>query len=125
MLHSKNILTAVALIKLCHLIALVGNHNKIRQRTQPNRIRKNTQNYTVNTNYSANFLNTLNQYEMLNSSNMKYSQHLNQETNDENLFSFEELKNLTFKLISNLRKCNYRELQFEVVTSLAYKFLYP
>ena len=58
------------------------SYNKIRQRTQTNRISKNEQNYNVNTNYSGNLQNTLNQYEMPNSSNKKYSQHFNQNTNN-------------------------------------------
>ena len=73
--------------------------NKIRQRTQPNRIRKNTQNYNVNTNYSGNFPNTLNQYEMPNSSNIRYSQHFNQNINNENLFSFLAVFKLTCSLL--------------------------
>ena len=76
--------------------------NKIRQRAQPSRISKNTQNY----NSKSNHPNTLNQHEMPDSSNMRYSQHFNLNTNNDNLFSFEELKKLTFELISNLRKCN-------------------
>ena len=38
---------------------------------------------------------------MPNESNMRYSQHFNQKTHNDNLFSFEELKNLTLELISN------------------------
>ena len=52
---------------------------------------------------------------------LPYSQNFN---NNNNLFSFEELKNLTLDLISNLRKCKTREEQFQVVTNLACKFLY-
>ena len=41
------------------------------------------------------------------------------DSQNNNLFSFEELKNLTVELISNLSKCKSRADQFEVITSLA------
>lgn len=39
------------------------------------------------------------------------------------LFSFDELKSLTFELIQNLKLCKSKLEQFNVITSLAFKFL--
>lgn len=101
--------------------------NQMRLRAQPKSIVQKSQHYNTKTNYNTNFPNTLNQGEIPNTSrrdnNLPYSHNFNNNSNN-NLFSFEELKNLTFELISNLRKCKSREEQFEVVTNLAYKFLY-
>lgn len=45
-------------------------------------------------------------------------------TNSNNsLFSTEELKSLTFELIDNLKNCRSKTDQFNVITSLAFKFL--
>ena len=99
-------------------------YNQIRQRAQPKSIVQKSHHYNTKSNYNANFPNTLNQSETPNTSrkenNLPYSQNFYNNLNS----SFEELKNLTFELISNLRKCKSREEQFEVVTNLAYKFLY-
>lgn len=43
--------------------------------------------------------------------------------NENDLFSFTELKSLTFELIDNLKKCNCKLDQFNVITNLALKFL--
>lgn len=43
--------------------------------------------------------------------------------NSGELFSIQELQSLTFELITNLRKCRNKMDQFEVITSLACKFL--
>ena len=98
---------------------------KIRQRAQPKSIGQRNQQINNRSNYNVNFPNVLNQSETPNTSiignSLPYSQNFN---NNNNLFSFEELKNLTFDLISNLRKCKTREEQFQVVTNLACKFLY-
>lgn len=40
-----------------------------------------------------------------------------------NLFNIDQLKELTFELINNLRNCKSKAEQFEVITSLAFKFL--
>lgn len=45
----------------------------------------------------------------------------NNNTND--LFSSAELQSLTFELIKNLKKCNSKLDQFNVITNLAFKFL--
>lgn len=42
-------------------------------------------------------------------------------TND--LFSVEQLKVLTSELIDNLKHCKSKTDQFEVITSLAFKFI--
>ena len=97
----------------------------IRKRAQPKSIGQRNQQFNNRSNYNVNFPNVLNQSETPNTSiignSLPYSQNF---TNNNNLFSFEELKNLTFDLISNLRKCKTREEQFQVVTNLACKFLY-
>lgn len=70
--------------------------------------------------YNANFPNLLNQ--TTHSKTPTWTAPRN--TNDNDLFSFEELKDLTMELISKLQNCKSRADQFEVVTSLACKFLY-
>lgn len=44
-------------------------------------------------------------------------------TNNNDLFSIEQLKSLTFDLINNLKNCKNKVEQFDVITSLAFKFL--
>lgn len=51
-------------------------------------------------------------------------QNINGNNKNNNLFSFEEMKNLTFELIASFKNCKTREEQFGVVTTLAFKFLY-
>lgn len=45
--------------------------------------------------------------------------------NNEELFSAEELINLTMELIHNLSNCKTKSEQFQVVSNLAFKFVYP
>lgn len=100
-------------------------YKQIRQRTQPrNRLR--SQQFNTASNYDVNFPNSLNQNQRSNTNRMGYNQPNYQNTNNNtgNLFSFEEIKNLTFELISSLRNCKSREEQFGVITNLACKFLY-
>lgn len=40
-----------------------------------------------------------------------------------NLFSIDQLKDITFELINNLKNCTTKIEQFEVISSLAFKFL--
>lgn len=48
---------------------------------------------------------------------------LNTKTNNNDLFSFDEIKNITFELINKLRACKSKLDQLEVVSSIACKFL--
>lgn len=75
-------------------------------------------------NYSQHFPNPLNQGPpQINSwSNVRKTEQSCH--NENNLFSIDELKNLTFELISKLRNCKSRFDQFEVITGLAFKFLH-
>ena len=99
-----------------------ANYVEIRQRVQPKRIpRPVIKNQNSNTNYNTNFPNSLHQKATPTVNSWGNTQTENQ---NNNLFSFEELKNLTVELISNLSKCKSRADQFEVITSLACKFLY-
>lgn len=43
----------------------------------------------------------------------------------EELFTAEELVNLTLELVTNLAKCKTKGEQFQVVSNLAFKFVYP
>lgn len=100
-------------------------YKQIRQRTQPKSLRQKPE-FNNRANYSNNFPNTLHQNSALPStSRWNFTQPSSKPNNsgDSNLFSFEELKNLTFELITNLRGCKSREEQFQVVTNLACKFL--
>ena len=98
---------------------------KIRQRAQPRSVRQRGQQYKNTSNYNVNFPNTLNQSQNIRQNAYTFSNNQPSiEQNKNNLFSFEEMKNLTFELISGLKKCKSREDQFEVITSLACKFLY-
>lgn len=99
------------------------NFQLMRQRAQPRapRLRRNqTQNASFvnrNGNYNNDFPNTLNQ------GNNNINREWNQQHNN-NLFSLDEIKSLTMELISKLKNCKSKEDQFEVITSLACKFLY-
>lgn len=70
------------------------------------------------TNYNANFPNTLNQEQ----AGTSYSWSRPAQ-NDNNLFSFEEIKTIALELMAKLRSCRSKEDQFEVITTLACKFL--
>lgn len=95
---------------------------EIRERYKPqNRTRQNVQ-FSTNSNFQNVFPNTLNQPERPSVSGWNRPQSGNNTNN--NLFSIEEMKNLTIELISNLSKCKTKSDQFEVITSLAFKFLY-
>ena len=101
-------------------------YKQIRQRTQPKSPRRSPE-FNNRVNYNNNFPNTLNQSGALpNMSSWNYSQPFTQVNSNinNNLFSFEELKNLTFELIANLKSCKSREEQFQVVTNLDCKFLF-
>lgn len=94
---------------------------EIRERSKPKRIHRNYPNFVPMQNYNENFPNPLNQGtpQTNNWSNIRQT-----EANNANLFSIDELKNLTFELISKLRNCKTRFDQFEVITGLAFKFLH-
>lgn len=47
----------------------------------------------------------------------------NGNTASNDLFSVDQLKEMTFELINNLKKCKTKVDQFDVITSLAFKFL--
>lgn len=103
-------------------------YEKIRQRYQPRNVTSRQKpphnnvrftNYN-NTNYNQDFPNILNQ----GTTNFNREWNQQRDSNTNNLFSIEEIKNLTLELISNLKRCKSRADQFEVITSLACKFLY-
>lgn len=76
-------------------------------------------------NYNANYPNILRQ--QTNPAPSIWHQqnvNLNTNTNNNNLFSLEEIQNLTLELINGLKNCKSKADQFQVVTSLACKFLY-
>lgn len=71
----------------------------------------------TNVNYTSNYPNRLNQ-------EVKQQQWVQQQpTQNNDLFSIDEIKSLTMELISNLQKCKTKADQFDVITSLACKFL--
>lgn len=78
-------------------------------------------------NYEGNFPNNLNQSRPPTASNWHHQRFTQTNTNanysSNNLFSPEEIKNLTLELITNLRNCRSKADQFEVITNLACKFL--
>lgn len=99
---------------------------KLKQRTQnlPKRQARNN----FNLNYNTSFPNALNQTSAVplgnwhNTTNGSHNhQFVSNGPND--LFSMEEIKNLTFELINNLRSCKNKADQFAVITNLACKFL--
>lgn len=96
---------------------------EFKQRSQPRKITRPIHKSTHNRNeeYTTHFPNTLNQNITTNVNPWANISPLNQ--NNENLFSIEELKSLTVELIKNLSNCKSRIDQFEVITSLAFKFL--
>ena len=104
------------------------NYNQIRMRAQPRNTRTISQQFNNGTNYNANFPNALNQNQMpstqITGNNQINYQNMNGNNKNNNLFSFEEIKNLTFELIASFKNCKSREEQFGVVTTLAFKFLY-
>lgn len=103
---------------------------QIRQRAQPSHhrpVRANTGGFT-NTNYDYSFPNNLRQNRESATAawqrNAQGNANFNSNTNNSNeLFSPEEIKNLTLELITNLRNCRSKADQFEVITNLACKFL--
>lgn len=101
-------------------------YKQIRQRYQPKRTGRTNQAVNNNQSYSDQFPNALNQPEMPTSSrqesNNTYAQQTKNANND--LFSVDELRNLTCELISKLKNCKSRAEQFGVITDLAFKFLY-
>lgn len=92
--------------------------------------RTTTYNHTSAANYDSNYPNLLNQGNF-NTNNSWFTRSpnngpsftFNSNVNNSNLFSLEEIKNLTLELIVNLKKCKNRSDQFEVITTLACKFL--
>lgn len=105
------------------------NYLSMRQRSQPVQQRR-PRNYYVshpNSNYNSNFPNTLHQ--SANSapsiwiSQNNGNSNSNQSSNTNDLFTIQEMKNITLELITNLKNCKSKIEQFEVVTSLAIKFL--
>lgn len=106
-----------------------ANYLNFRQRLQPaprRRIRE------FNGNYNNNFPNTLRQSTPTSTRNWQApktatnnfsSNSPNNNGGSADLFSIEEIKNLTLELITNLRNCKDKAQQFEVITSLACKFL--
>ena len=50
---------------------------------------------------------------------------LNTNANNSDLFSFDEMKNITFELIHKLRTCKSKLDQLKIVLSIACKFLSP
>lgn len=104
---------------------------KLKQRTQQmsrRRTNNNNNNHFSNTNYNASFPNTLHQtystptgtWHTARPSDSMNTYNYNNATD---LFSIEEIKNLTFELINNLRSCKNKSDQFVVITNLACKFL--
>ena len=78
-----------------------------------------------NVNYNANFPNTLHQSSTI-KTGIWISQNNdggNSRLNNNDLFTLQEVKNITLELITNLRNCKSKVEQFEVITSLAIKFL--
>lgn len=112
------------------------NYLNIRQRAQPapRRPVRASAGVSSSVNYSNNFPNTLRQSTPSTSSNWQgQTDFINNSTNSNNannnknssndLFTLEEIKNLTLELITNLRNCKNKSDQFEVITNLACKFL--
>lgn len=108
------------------------NYLQIRQQHAPRRrVRAHTEDIPVG-NYNNNFPNTLRQSAptatnnwlpprgLFNNSNSYNSSNVN---SSNELFSLQEIKNLTLELITNLRNCKNKADQFEVITNLACKFL--
>lgn len=101
-----------------------SNYLEIRERampSKPNIRRFNTQPYNNSNHFAQQYPNSLNQGEPPSTSNWANLQHT---SNNGDLFSFEEIKLLTFELITGLSKCKSRADQFGVLTNLACKFLY-
>lgn len=78
-----------------------------------------------NNNNSNNYQRTNNNNNINNYNNSRNNNNnVNNKTPPNNLFSEEEMTQLTFEMVSNLRSCNSREEQFNVIARLAVKFLY-
>ena len=90
---------------------------EIKSKYSTKKVKSNSQPQSTR-NYASNFPNTLNQSEQPPPS----WNHQSQSTNN-NLFSLDELRIITTELISKLRNCKSKADQFEVITSLAFKFL--
>lgn len=114
-------------------------YQQIRQRYQPRSSRfrqqlshNNSRFNNNNANYSSDFPNNLNQgattsnreWNHQRNNNFNNNHNTNGNNNANNLFSLEEIRNLTLELISNLKRCKCKADQFEVITSLACKFIY-
>lgn len=95
------------------------SYTQLKQRFQPANPRQQTR-YCNETNYSSNYPNNLNQNKTAPRTWIRPPQ---PPDDDDSLFSFEEIKCITLELISKLRSCKTREDQFEVITTLACKFL--
>lgn len=93
------------------------NYIEMKKRIVVPRTQAKSLNRFTNSNYAENFPNTLRQ-------DIKKPQWLPQQPVQHNdLFSLEELKTLSLELIINLQNCKTKADQFEVITSLACKFL--
>lgn len=111
-------------------------YQQITQRSQPRVFRPRQQqnnfqnNSRYSTNYTNDFPNSLNQATANTNpgwnhqTNNNNANNNNGNNNPNNLFSVEEIKNLTFELISKLKNCKCKADQFEVITLLACRFLY-
>lgn len=110
------------------------NYLNIRQRSQPAQRRSVRQNTArqANGSYNNNYPNTLHQSIPAQSGNWisrRDAINNNSGNNTYNsggpneLFSIEEIKNLTLELITKLKNCKSKAEQFEVITNLAVKFL--
>lgn len=101
------------------------NYLQMRERMQPPRRSVRPSGFSTS-NYAGTFPNNLHQNPPSTPSwhPPRYTQinpNVNSQSN--NMFSPEEIKNLTLELITKLRNCRNKADQFEVITSLACKFL--
>lgn len=101
-----------------------ANYLQLRQRTLPKTFnsRRNNEHSNNPVQYNVSFPNTLNQSTPEICNDWNTQQRYN--NNNNNLFSIQEIKNLAMELITSLRNCKTRADQFEVITSLACKFIY-
>jgi len=74
-------------------------------------------------NYNTNFPNTLNQNLQQPNTWLNQNNNLQNQSSYNNMFTIQEMKELTLDLISKLQNCKSKSDQFEVITTLAFKFL--
>lgn len=99
------------------------SYANLRSQYQSNRVRPKSTNFAKSPQLASSkiFPNTLNQ--SISTPNSSWAIPTKTSKSDAELFTLEEIKSLTFDLIRNLSNCKTKADQFEVITSLACKFL--